>query len=66
MSNQQGLFQEMKQLENRLLYGYYPEVVTTVGNERLNILQLLTDSYLYKDILIWERIKKPEKIEILL
>lgn len=66
MSNQNGLFDEMQQLENRLVYGYYPEIVTTTGEEKQSILQLLTDSYLYKDILIWERIKKPEKIETLL
>jgi predicted AAA+ superfamily ATPase len=66
MNNQNGLFQEMKELENRLIFGYYPEVVTNTGEDRKSLLQQLTDSYLYKDILIWENIKKPDKIEILL
>jgi predicted AAA+ superfamily ATPase len=56
-----GIIDEQRLLEQRLVYGYYPEVVTHAGNEK-NILKALTDSYLYKDILLWERIKKPEKL----
>lgn len=61
MVEHHGLFEELKYLSNRLVFGYYPEVVCNIGNEK-NILQQLTDSYLYKDILEWERIKKPEKL----
>lgn len=56
-----GYFEEYKHLPVRLIYGYYPDVVTNQGNER-SILHQLTDSYLYKDILEWERIKKPDKL----
>ncbi len=65
ISNHTNLFTEMQNLENRLIYGYYPEVVTSSGNEK-DILKQLSDSYLYKDLLIWENIKKPSKIESLL
>ncbi len=65
ISNYTDLFTEMQNLENRLIFGYYPEVVTSSGNEK-DILKQLSDSYLYKDLLIWENIKKPSKIESLL
>lgn len=60
-----GLLEEKRLLENRLIYGYYPEVITNPGNEK-ELLAQLSDSYLYKDILTWERIRKPEKLERLL
>jgi uncharacterized protein len=60
-----GFLDENRLLHHRLLYGSYPEVVNAVGNEK-DILKQLSDSYLYKDILMWERIKKPEKIMKLL
>lgn len=41
-------------LEHRLVYGSYPAVVNGVGEER-EVLQELTDSYLYKDILCLTR-----------
>ena len=60
-----SLIEETRQLEHRLIYGYYPEV-TTKPDEARDLLALLTDSYLYKDILGYKKIKKPEKIEKLL
>lgn len=65
MVNQHGLLDEKRSLNHRLVYGYYPEVVTHLGNEK-EILKQLTDSFLYKDILMLEQIKKPEKIVKLL
>lgn len=61
MVRHQGLLDEKRLLPHRLVYGYYPEVVNNPGNER-EILKSLSDSYLYKDILMWERIKKPDKL----
>lgn len=61
MVNNHGLLEEKRLLPHRLVYGYYPEVVTTPGDEK-NVLKQLSDSYLYKDILMWERIQKPEKL----
>nr|WP_297167018.1 ATP-binding protein [uncultured Dysgonomonas sp.] len=56
-----GLLDEKRLIPHRLVYGYYPDVVNNPGNEK-EILKQLSDSYLYKDILMWEQIKKPEKL----
>lgn len=60
-----GLLEEKRMLPHRLIYGSYPEVINNMGNER-EVLKQLSDSYLYKDILMWEQIKKPDKIMKLL
>ncbi|MDX2246248.1 MAG: ATP-binding protein [Bacteroidia bacterium] len=60
-----GWLEERQNLSQRLIYGSYPEVVTYQGDPK-EVLRLLADSYLYKDILSWERIKKPEKLTRLL
>jgi predicted AAA+ superfamily ATPase len=60
-----GLLDEKRLIPHRLVYGYYPDVVTHPGEEK-EILKQLSDSYLYKDILMWEQIKKPEKLTRLL
>lgn len=65
MVNHQGLLQEKRLIEHRLLYGYYPEIVTHPGDEQER-LKLLADSYLYKDLLMLEQIKKPALLEKLL
>ncbi len=56
---------ENRLLHQRLLYGYYPEVVIGEGNQ-LAILKEIANAYLYKDILTWENIQKPDKLERLL
>lgn len=56
---------EKSAVEKRLLYGSYPDVVTSPGLEKQTLLQL-TDSYLYKDVLAWENIQKPQKLEKLI
>lgn len=61
MVEHHGLIEESRLLKHRLLYGYYPEVVNSPGNEK-EVLKQLSDSYLYKDVLMWENIKKPEKL----
>jgi predicted AAA+ superfamily ATPase len=62
---QNGLLHEKRLLENRLIYGCYPEIVTKVGEEA-ELLKLLASSYLYKDLLMLEQIKKPLLLEKLL
>ncbi|MDX9905043.1 MAG: ATP-binding protein [Bacteroidales bacterium] len=62
MADAHGLMTEKGLLSHRLVYGYYPEVVTHPADQ-VQILKQLVNSYLYKDILIWERILKPEKLE---
>lgn len=57
-----SLQEEKRLLHHRLVYGYYPEIITSGGNEQ-SLLKQLANSYLYKDILTWERIQKPGKLE---
>jgi len=60
-----GFLKSEQQLENRLLYGFYPDVINNHGNER-EILKNLVNSYLYRDILAFSDIRKPEVLEKLL
>lgn len=60
-----NFLEEMRMLPHRMIYGYYPEVVTHIGEER-DILKELVDSYLYKDVLELDSIKKSDKIMRLL
>lgn len=60
-----SLLEENRMLPHRLVFGYYPEVVTHPGEERA-LLQELVDSYLYKDLLSLDGIKKPDKLVKLL
>jgi uncharacterized protein len=60
-----GLIEEKRMLPHRLVYGYYPEVVMHLGEEKQR-LKLLSDSFLYKDILMYQGLKKPEKLVHLL
>ena len=48
---------EKQSIENRLLFGSYPSVITNPGEEQL-ILSELTNSYLFKDIFAIDGIKK--------
>ena len=48
--NKIGFIKAEQQLENRLLYGFYPEVINNQGKER-GTLNNLVNSYLYRDIL---------------
>ena len=65
MSCASSVLEEMKHLETRLIYGYYPEVALHAGEEKERLLELV-NSYLYKDVLIWENLQKTEKITKLL
>lgn len=60
--NYHGYLNAEQQLENRLLYGFYPDVLNNVGDE-ISILRNLVNSYLYKDILSYADIRKPEVLE---
>jgi predicted AAA+ superfamily ATPase len=65
MVQHHGLLQEKRLIEHRLIYGYYPEIVTKPGEES-ELLKLLAGSYLYKDLLMLDQIKKPSLLEKLL
>ena len=60
-----GMLEERRLLNQRLLYGMYPDVIVNPAEKR-EILYNLTDSYLYKDIFAFKEIRKPEVIEKLL
>jgi predicted AAA+ superfamily ATPase len=65
MVKHHGLIDEVSLLKNRLLFGYYPEIITQVSHEQRRLKEL-SESYLYKDIYALEKIQKPEKFERLL
>lgn len=60
-----GYLDALRDLENRLIYGFYPDVINHRGEERA-ILNEITQSYLFKDILSFASIKKPEVLEKIL
>jgi len=57
-----GLLEERRYLEHRLVYGSYPDIVTSFGREE-ELVKLLAGSYLFKDLLALEGIKKPNLLE---
>lgn len=63
--NKIGFIKAEQQIENRILYGLYPEVINNQGKER-ETLKNLVNSYLYRDILAFSDIRKPEVLEKLL
>lgn len=52
-------------LDFRLVYGSYPDVVTH-GDDAGELLKLLSDSYLYKDIFDLEDVRKPAVLKKIL
>lgn len=65
MVSHTSLLTEQRLLENRLIYGSYPEVINNPGNEK-EVLKEITNSYLYKDVLRYDGIKKASVIDKLL
>jgi predicted AAA+ superfamily ATPase len=67
MVNHHGWIEEKRLLQHRLVFGYYPEVVNQKDiNDAQEVLKLLTESYLYKDILSFEGIQKPQLLDKLI
>ena len=60
-----NLLEERRLIAHRMIYGYYPEVVSSPGNEK-EILKELIDSYLYKDVLEENSIGRPDRLVKLL
>lgn len=61
----EGFIKAEQAIENRLIYGFYPEVLNNEGKEK-KILKDLASSYLYRDILSFSEIRKPEILDNLL
>jgi uncharacterized protein len=60
-----GYMKAQQQLELRMIYGMYPDVINNLGNE-YEILKNLVSSYLYKDILALTGIRKSDVLEKIL
>lgn len=61
LANFHDLRTELQQVEQRIIYGSYPEVLTNPGREK-ELLSLLASSYLYKDIFKFGNIRKPSEL----
>lgn len=67
MVGHHGWRDEKRLLSERLVNGYYPDVVNAAtGSEGQQNLKLLAGSYLYKDLLSLESVRKPQLLEKLL
>ena len=60
-----GYLQNQKKISEYLIYGTYPEVVTN-PTEAEDTLKQIAGSYLYKDLLQYQGIRKPEVLDKLL
>lgn len=60
--NQVGYLAAEEQLEYRLVYGFYPDVINQKNNDK-EVLSELVDSYLYKDVLQYAGIRKPTMLQ---
>ena len=63
--NHAGYVKAAQDLENRLVFGSYPDVLVHEKNQT-SVLSELADSYLYKDVLMYEGLKKPAILKKLL
>ena len=63
--NHVGYVKAEQDVENRLVFGFYPDVLNHEENPE-QVLAELAESYLYKDILMYEGLKKPTAIKKLL
>jgi len=53
---------EHRMLENRMIYGFYPDVVNHIADAKRTLVEL-SNNYLYKDIFNYKGIKKPEVLQ---
>lgn len=60
-----GITKERRLIENRMIYGLYPEIINNPGRE-IELLNSLVNSYLFKDILTMENVRKPMLVEKIL
>jgi len=65
LSDHYGFLNEKRSLDQRLIYGCYPDVVVNPGRET-RLLKSIASDYLYKDILSSGLIKKPVLLEKIL
>ena len=66
IKNKDGWLWVEDNMENLLVFGQYPAVLMAQENRKEILLEELSSDYLYKDILIHERIKNPSLLHKLL
>lgn len=66
LTNNTSKIEVQRTLEERILYGMYPDVILSSGTDREEIIKNITKSYLYRDIFTFRNIKNPEVLEKLL
>ncbi len=62
LTDYQGYVSSMQSLEQRMVYGMYPEIITR-PNEATLLLRNLAGSYLYKDLFSLQGVRKPDLLE---
>src|ERR1700743_674692 len=60
-----SIMQETRLLEQRMSYGFYPDIVNSPAEAQANLLDL-GNNYLYKDVLSLQDVRKPALLERLL
>ena len=65
LSVKYNLAERMQQVEQRMIFGMYPELIMKPGRE-MDLLNNLAGSYLYKDLLAYKGIRRPDLLEQLL
>jgi len=59
----ENILETVSRLESRLIYGSYPELIKyTVADDKIDYLEVMVNSYLLKDILVFDGIRKADKI----
>lgn len=54
--------EETRLLEQRMIFGYYPDIINHPSKATINLTDL-ADNYLYKDLLSLESVRKPALLE---
>jgi uncharacterized protein len=60
-----GTLEETRLLKDRLIYGTYPEIVTK-PEEKRELLGNIVSSYLFKDVFVFQDIRKSDTVEKML
>ena len=64
--NGKNNYEIQKNLEDILIYGSFPSVVSSNIEDKIGALSQIANNYLYKDIFTYEQIRKPKILEDLL
>ncbi len=63
LSDSKNTFELKEELTELMIFGSYPEVLLAKSKaEKINILEETTNSYLFKDILAFDKIKNPKML----